>query len=184
MTADSDESRPAIPPEVALMRALNRTRQQQFLMSPAPAIRHAMRAMRLVLTSCLLAVSHPGVTSEVPPPPASSVKRTASANRLPAIAPEVFARPAAYTGMQLSPLGRQAVGRSIVNGKEYLVVLDLQTGKARAIALPLQVDLRRFGWADKHRVLFSFGASVREVDDEVYANRLMAHDLRVAYLSC
>ena len=80
----------------------------------------------------------------------------------------------------MSPLASlgQPADPPVVHRIEVPDRIDLQTGKARAIALPPQVDLRRFGWAGEHRVLFSFGASVRGADGEVYASRLMAHDLR------
>jgi len=94
------------------------------------------------------------------------------------IAVEVFARPPSYTRMQLSPGGTQVVARTIVNDKECLVVRNLETGKARLISLPPQVELVRFGWAGEDRILFSFGSGVRWFDREAYATRLIAYDLR------
>lgn len=136
---------------------------------------HTPCAARL---ACLLAAVLPGAAAATSAPPASKADRANPSTRPPVIAPEVFARPAAYTDMQLSPLGRQAVARSVVDGKECIVVIDLEAGKGRMFELPPQVSLLRFGWAGEHRVLFGFGASVRWFDSEAYASRLMVHDLR------
>lgn len=139
--------------------------------------RRSVSPLQCALVFILSSTSWLGRADDATATTTGAVGEVAAAARTPLIPAEAFVRPPTYSGMALSPLGRQALGRAVVNGTECLAVLDLQTGKARLIGIPPRAALDRYGWASENRILFSVGAATRWFDRDAYATRLFAQDV-------
>jgi dipeptidyl aminopeptidase/acylaminoacyl peptidase len=113
--------------------------------------------------------------SSAPTPPAST---GANAPRPAHIPVERFAASASLSGVLISPLGNQVLGKVTVRGTPHLAVMNLASGEIQLFAPPERAEIVRFDWAGEHRFLVSFGASVRWWGDEAYQTRLFVYDLR------
>lgn len=102
------------------------------------------------------------------PPPGPLPRKIAAAD---------FARPAALSGIKLSPDGQSIAARMQQEGKEVLGVFTLASGKTAILQLPAKTDLRWFRWAGNGRILISLGSTATIRDFDFYATRLMVHDL-------
>jgi dipeptidyl aminopeptidase/acylaminoacyl peptidase len=136
-----------------------------------------MAPLQSALIFILLATTSSGRAEDATAARPETADESAVTSRRSLTPAESFVRPPNYSGMVLSPLGRQALGRTLVNGAECLVVLDLQTGKARLIGIPRRAALERYGWAGEKRILFSVGAATRWFDRDAYATRLFAQEV-------
>ena len=65
-----------------------------------------------------------------------------------------FFRLPSYSQMAMSPDGKKLAALAPVNGRENLVVIDLQTRKSTATTTFSTVDVNGFSWVDNGRLIF------------------------------
>ena len=117
--------------------------------------RSIFNAMVVALAGCVLA----SVQAQ-PPAPAASYKTAAD------IPVGEFFRLPRYSQMAMSPNGRKLAAVAPVNGRENLVVIDLDSKQSTALTDFNTVDVNWFTWVDDSRLIFR--ASNRELETGVW----------------
>jgi dipeptidyl aminopeptidase/acylaminoacyl peptidase len=125
----------------------------------------AARFMRITSAiSCAFTVL--SVCAQSPASPAVATPLTAAAYKTAADIPvgEFFRLPS-YSQMAMSPDGKKLAALAPVNGRENLVVIDLETRKSNATTAFSTVDVNWFTWVDNGRLIFR--ASNRQLETGV-----------------
>ncbi|MBC2651370.1 alpha/beta hydrolase family protein [Novosphingobium aerophilum] len=90
----------------------------------------------------------------------------------------VFATPADFRNIVLSPSGQRFAARITIEGKEYIRIRRLDgADQPWTFQIPAKMDFNYYRWAGDDRLLVSVGQMVPWDDDEARATRLVIADL-------